>query len=147
MEPQIPRVLLVEDNPDDIALTKRSLHQCGVKQNVEIAHDGIEALAMLIDESENPRPLPDLVLLDLNLPRLSGLEVLKQVRSHPRTHAVPVVVLTSSEDKGDLAESYRLGANSYIRKHTDPEKFRESIQRLCDYWLELNETPRLLLMS
>lgn len=143
----VPRVLIVEDNPDDVTFTTRTLRSCGVSGPVGIAGDGIEALARLIGEDEGEPAATDLVLLDLNLPKLSGLEVLKQIRAHPRTHDLPVVVITSSDDQGDLAESYRLGANSYIRKDADPDKFRESIQRLVDTWLDADTNPRLLLLS
>lgn len=146
-EPPTPRVLIVEDNPDDATLTARTLRSCGVNGPVGLAGDGIEALARLIGEDDGDPRAADLVLLDLNLPKLSGLEVLKQIRAHPATHDLPVVVITSSDDQGDLAESYRLGANSYIRKDADPDRFKESIQRLVDSWLDTATNPRLLLLS
>jgi two-component system, response regulator len=138
------QVLLVEDNADDELLTMRALRSCGLGDEVSVARDGLEALEILFEEEAGA---PGLVLLDLKLPEISGLEVLKQIRAHPKTRTTPVVVLTSSDDQGDLAASYRLGANSYIRKNADPGKFRESIQRLADHWTELGESPQLLILS
>lgn len=141
-----PSILIVEDNPDDVELTLRTLNAIGVMTNFTVAQDGIEALSRLIGEGEGQPELPSLVLLDLNLPGISGLEVLKQIRAHPRTHSLPVVVLTSSDDRGDLAASCRLGATSYIRKNADPAKFRESMRRLADEWLEQYRPAGLTLL-
>ncbi len=136
-------ILLVEDNPDDEALTLRSLKKHKVCNEVKVARDGAEALALLCgDESDDPTELPELVLLDLKLPKIDGLEVLRQIRSNRRTKYLPVVILTSSDEEKDLVESYELGANSYIRKPVDFEQFAEAVKQLQLYWLVLNRFPR-----
>jgi two-component system, response regulator len=136
-------ILLVEDNPDDEALTLRSLKKSKVCNEVRIARDGAEALALLCgDASDDLTPLPELVLLDLKLPKIDGLEVLRQIRSNHRTKFLPVVILTSSDEEKDLVESYELGANSYIRKPVDFDQFAEAVKQLQLYWLVLNRSPR-----
>ncbi len=138
-------ILLVEDNADDEALTIRALRRHRVSNEVVVAHDGEEAVAYLegtgpwADRGENGQP--EVVLLDLKLPKLDGLEVLKRIRANPRTKYLPVVVLTSSTEERDLIESYRLGANSYVRKPVEFSEFSEAVGQLGLYWLLLNELP------
>lgn len=131
-------ILLVEDNPDDRDLTMRALRKNFIGNHVAFAEDGAEALRHL----EETATLPELVLLDLKLPKVDGLEVLRALRSNPRTRHVPVVVLTSSDEERDLVDSYELGANSYIRKPVDFEQFQEAVRILGLYWLVLNRAPR-----
>jgi CheY-like chemotaxis protein len=132
-----PVILLVEDSEDDIELTLRALRRSGIQSRVEVARDGVAAL----DYLQRGTPLPSVVLLDLNLPRLSGLEVLERLRAHPRTRLVPVVILTSSRDEADVARGYALGANSYVRKPVDYDAFMDAARQLGQYWLQLNEAP------
>jgi two-component system response regulator len=138
-----PLILLVEDNDDDVQLTLRALRQHHVPNRVEVARDGAEALDFLFcrgaHAERDPKVTPSLVLLDLKLPTVAGLEVLEQVRAHPRTRRLPVVVLTSSNVESDVARSYDLGANSYIRKPVDFTQFMDAINSLGLYWLVLNE--------
>jgi two-component system response regulator len=131
-------ILLVEDNPDDEALTLRALHRNGVTAPVSVVRDGAKALDHLLGGSV---PLPRLVLLDLKLPKVSGLEVLRRVRADPRTRFLVVVVLTSSREEPDLVAAYAAGANSYIRKPVSFEAFTEAVGQLGRYWLLLNEDP------
>jgi two-component system, response regulator len=135
-------VLLVEDNPDDEALTLRALKKNNILNPVVVVHDGAEALDYLFCEGKHagrPPDLPQLVLLDLKLPKLDGLEVLKRLRAEPRTRLVPVVVLTSSSEEKDVLESYNLGANSYVQKPVDFTRFSEAVRQLGMYWLVLNQ--------
>ena len=132
-------ILLVEDNPDDEALTLRALRKNNIANEVIVKRDGVEALEYLI--GANAGPLPQLVLLDLKLPRVDGLEVLSQVRNHARTRLLPVVILTSSDEEGDMMKGYALGANSYVRKPVDFAQFTEAVHQLGLYWLVLNEQP------
>jgi CheY-like chemotaxis protein len=136
-------ILLIEDNPDDEALTLRALRKNNLANRVEVARDGVEALDYLFGTGPyEGRPLPNLptvVLLDLKLPKVGGLEVLQKIRSHPRTRMLPVVVLTSSKEDQDLITSYSSGANSYIRKPVDFVEFVEAVRQLGMYWLVLNE--------
>jgi two-component system response regulator len=138
-------ILLVEDNPDDEALTLRSLSKSNILNKVVVARDGVEALDYLFGtgsyEGRNVQSLPQLVLLDLKLPKIDGLEVLKRIRSDRRTKYLPVVVLTSSDEERDLVESYELGANSYVRKPVDFNQFADAVQQLELYWLVLNQSP------
>ena len=138
-------ILLVEDNADDEALTLRALKKNNIKNEVVVAHDGVEALDYLLGSGPFAgRPshdMPQLVLLDLKLPRVDGLEVLRRLRADPRTHLLPVVILTSSKEERDLVSSYSLGANSYVRKPVDFAEFTEAIRQLGLYWLILNEAP------
>jgi two-component system response regulator len=131
-------ILLVEDNPDDEALTLRALVKNNICNEIIVAHDGAEALERLRGTG-----LPALVLLDLNLPKVNGLEVLRRVRSEPRTRRLPIVVLTTSVEEQDLITSYDLGANSYIRKPVDFAQFTEAVRQLGLYWLMLNECAPL----
>ena len=138
-------ILLVEDNPDDEVLTLRAFRKNNIANEVVVARDGVEALDYLFGTGAHTgrdlSQLPQVVLLDLNLPRLGGLDVLRRIRSEPTTQIVPVVVLTSSKEDRDLVESYRLGANSYVRKPVDFLEFVEAARQLGLYWLVLNEPP------
>lgn len=138
-------ILLVEDNDDDAQLTLRALTLNNVADRVDVARDGAEALDYLFCRGayagRDPKILPQVVLLDLKLPKVTGMEVLEQIRREPRTKWLPVVILTSSNGEGDLARCYDLGANSYIRKPVDFTRFMEAVNSLGLYWLELNETP------
>lgn len=140
-------ILLVEDNPDDEALTVRALNKNKIANNLAVARDGVEALDFLFCtgpySDRNPNEMPEVVLLDLKLPKVGGLEVLRQIRADERTRMLPVVVLTSSKEEQDLVKSYSLGANSYIRKPVDFSQFVEAIHQLGMYWLVLNEPPPL----
>ena len=140
-------ILLVEDNPDDEALTLRALSRYGVKHHVHVARDGVEALDYLFGFKQHgghdPSPLPTVTLLDLKLPRIDGLEVLRRVREDERTKLLPIVVLTSSREEQDLMQSYGCGANSYIRKPVDFTQFMSAVRQVGAYWLELNEDPPL----
>lgn len=133
-------ILLVEDNPDHVILTRRALKQGNVANPVELAEDGQQALDRLFDAS---RALPMLILLDLKLPNVDGLEVLKRLRANARTHRIPVVILTTSDDERDRSMGYDLGCNSYIRKPVDFDQFAEAVRQLGLYWLVLNEPPPL----
>ena len=138
-------LLLVEDNPDDVELTLRALRGQNVKNNVVVVRDGAEALEYLFATGSyadrDIGDLPVLMLLDLNMPRIGGLEVLRRVRADNRIKLLPVVVLTTSKEEQDVVESYRLGANSYVRKPVDFGQFSEAIRQLGLYWLVLNEPP------
>ena len=138
-------ILLVEDNPDDIALTLRALKKNNIANEVTVAHDGVEALDYLFGTGQHlgrdVTQVPALVLLDLKLPKVDGLEVLRRLRADSRTKLLPVVILTSSKEEQDLASGYALGANSYIRKPVDFPQFSEAIRQLGLYWLVLNEGP------
>ncbi len=137
-------ILLVEDNPDDEALTLHALSRNRISNPVMVAHDGVEALDYLfgtgVHAGRKAEELPAVVLLDLKLPRIDGLEVLRRIRADARTAVLPVVVLTTSRENLDLRQAYSLGANSYIRKPVDFERFERAIGLLGHYWLELNET-------
>jgi two-component system response regulator len=136
-------VLLVEDNADDEVLTLRAFKKSGIRNHVVVARDGAEALDWLFARgaygTRSPPTLPQLLLLDLNLPKINGLEVLLAVREHPRTKRLPVVLLTSSKEEQDVIAGYDLGANSYVRKPVDFVQFAEAIRALGLYWLVLNE--------
>lgn len=138
-------ILLVEDNPDDEALTLRALNKNKVANKIVVVRDGAEALDYLFASGpyadRDPLELPQVILLDLKLPKIDGLEVLRRLRSDPRTHMLPVVILTSSREEQDLIQAYSSGANSYVRKPVDFNQFVEAIGQLGLYWLVLNETP------
>jgi CheY-like chemotaxis protein len=138
-------ILLVEDNPSDVKLTKRALEQNQIVNKLIVVEDGREALDYLFGAGQyagrDIQDLPAVVLLDLKLPRIEGLEVLKQIRANEITKLIPVVVLTSSDQEEDLIASYKLGANSYIRKPVDFHQFAEAVRTLGMYWLLLNESP------
>jgi two-component system, response regulator len=138
-------ILLVEDNPDDELLMLRALKKNNVVGEVVVAHDGVEALDYLFSHgryaARDAEELPCLILLDLKLPRLDGFQVLRRVRSDARTRLLPVVILTSSDERRDMIEGYGLGANSYVRKPVDFEEFLVTVEQLKRYWLGVNETP------
>ena len=138
-------ILLVEDNPDDEALTLRALSRNGIRHQVHVAHDGVEALDYLFARGphagRDTSQQPAVTLLDLKLPRLDGLEVLRLLRADQRTRCLPVVILTSSREDQDLVQGYGLGANSYIRKPVDFIQFVEAVRQVGLYWLVLNEDP------
>jgi two-component system response regulator len=140
-------ILLVEDNPDDEALTLRALKKNHILNEVVVARDGLAALDYLFARGEHagrdPNRLPQVVLLDLKLPKLDGHEVLRQLRAHPLTKRLPVVVLTSSKEDTDLLQSYDSGANSFVQKPVDFAQFTEAVRQLGMYWLVLNEPPPL----
>lgn len=146
MKPMDARTLLIiDDNPDDETLTRRALSRAPLG-NVQIivARDGVEALGLLFGDSERnvaPMPLPQLVLLDLKMPRLSGLDVLERLRRNPRTRSLPVVVFTSSSEERDLRRAYELGANAYVRKPVDFAQFSDAVSSLGRFWLGTNEPP------
>jgi two-component system response regulator len=139
-------ILLVEDNPDDEALTLRALRKANVRNEVVVARDGVEALDYLFatgpHTGRDTSVLPQVVLLDLKLPRLDGLEVLRRLRADPRTKVLPVVILTSSNEEEDRVAGSELGANSYVRKPVDFGHFAEAVRQLGLYWLLLNQPPR-----
>ncbi len=139
-------ILLVEDNRDDEELTLRALRKSNIMNHVIVARDGEEALNFLfgtgdVGHGAAPELLPAVVLLDLKLPKVNGIEVLREIRSNPRTHRLPVVVLTSSKEERDLAQVYDLGANSYLHKPVDFEKFLEAVGHVGMYWVLFNEIP------
>ena len=136
-------ILLVEDNEDDIDLTLRALRRHHIANKVIVARDGVEAIILLFEESSVfSVELPSVVVLDLNMPKMGGLDVLRRIRSEPRTRELPVVVLTTSDEERDIVESYKLGANSYVRKPVEFEAFENAIQHLGLYWLILNVPPK-----
>ncbi len=140
-------LLLVEDNPDDLALTLRALGKAGLSRQVHVARDGLEAVEFLFCEGahsgRNIAEEPKVILLDLKLPKLDGLEVLKRIKGDPRTKLIPVVVLTSSKEQRDIIESYQLGVNSYIVKPVNFERFSEAVRHLGHYWLLHNQPPKI----
>jgi len=138
-------ILLVEDNPDDQILTKAALKMNNIVNDVVIAENGVEALEYLHGEGKwegrNVEDLPALVLLDLNMPKMGGFDVLKHIRSDPLTALLPVVILTTSKEDRDLVDSYKNGANSYVKKPVDFDEFTEAAKQLGLYWLMVNEAP------
>jgi two-component system response regulator len=138
-------ILLIEDNPDDEDLTLRALQQNRIKNAVVVARDGAEALDYLFGTgkyaSRDANIIPHIVLLDLKLPKVDGLEVLRRLRADPRTRLLPVIILTSSNEEQDKLEGYSLGANSYVRKPVDFVQFIEAVKQLGLFWLLLNEKP------
>ncbi|MDH7489965.1 MAG: response regulator [Anaerolineae bacterium] len=145
--PQEPvEILLVEDNPDDVELTLRALRRYNITNRVQVARDGAEALDFLFCQGDYAArdclDRPRVILLDLKLPKVDGLEVLRRIKSDPRTQTIPVVVLTSSREERDMAESYRLGVNSFIVKPVDFAQFTEAVRNIGLYWMLLNEAPR-----
>jgi CheY-like chemotaxis protein len=138
-------ILLVEDNPDDVDLTLRALKKGNIVNDVVVARDGVEALDYLFGTGAHVGRdlsiMPTVVLLDLKLPKIDGLEVLRRLRADERTKLLPVVILTSSNEEQDLIDGYKLGANSYIRKPVDFVQFTEAVHQLGLYWLLLNEPP------
>jgi two-component system response regulator len=138
-------ILIVEDDADDMTFALRALQREHLANRIFLARDGEQALDFLFCRGDyagrSADTLPKLVLLDLKLPRVNGIEILKQIKGDPRTRAVPVVILTSSKEERDLIASYHLGANSYIQKPVDFEQFRETIKTLGMYWLVVNQVP------
>ena len=136
-------ILLIEDNPNDVKLTLYAFKRANLANKVEVVRDGAEALARLfpVEPSDHPNNLPRLILLDLKLPKVDGLEVLRRVKADAQTRMIPVVVLTTSREESDIVESYRLGVNSYIVKPVDFEQFIEATRTLGLYWLLLNQPP------
>jgi two-component system response regulator len=132
-------ILLVEDNPDDEALTLRAFKKSDIRNKVVVLRDGAEALAYLFPGNGDAVPRPALILLDLNLPKVGGLEVLRRMRADERTQMIPVVVLTSSKLDEDILDSYRNGANAYVRKPVNFSDFAEAVRTLGVFWLLLNE--------
>lgn len=132
-------ILLVEDNPSDIKLTQRAFLKSNLANELVVAEDGQAALDYLLEDPA--RELPAVVLLDLKLPRVEGLDVLRQIRANPRTRLLPVVILTTSKEEQDLVQSYSLGANSYVRKPVSFAEFSGAVAQLGIYWLALNEGP------
>ena len=138
-------ILLVEDDPEDLDLTVRALKEAHVCNRIQVARDGEEALEFLFCQGphsdRDPNCHPKLILLDLKLPKVDGLEVLERIKADPRTQAVPVVILTSSRQEQDMVQGYHLGANSYIQKPVDFDQFQSTIKNLGYYWLLLNQPP------
>lgn len=143
--PRKATLLLVDDSEDDIVLTRRALNSTTVECDLVVARNGSEALAYLFGRDENAGqdsvPAPNLILLDVQLPILNGFEVLERIRLDERTRLIPVVMLSSSHEAQDVAESYRRGANGYVRKPIDFVEFRDVVRKLAQYWLEWNITP------
>ena len=145
MSPEPVEILFVEDNPADVELTLRALKNAHIANHIHVAHDGEEALDFLLcrgpQSGRRGEALPRLVLLDLKLPKVDGMEVLRQLREDPRTRTLPVVILTSSKEERDLVNGYQLGANSYIQKPVDFTQFQDTVKQLGLYWLVINEPP------
>ena len=139
------KILLVEDNPDDVELTLRAFEENNITNDVVVARDGVEAMDYLFGSGEfadrDMSVMPVVILLDLKLPKVDGLEVLRRLRGDDRTKLLPVVVLTNSREESDVVNGYKLGANSYVRKPVDIEQFNKAIRDLGIYWLLLNEPP------
>jgi two-component system response regulator len=140
-------ILIVEDNPQDLEMTQRALRRANLANRIEVARDGVEALDFIFCEgahaSRRIEDTPKVVLLDIKLPKVDGIEVLRKIKSDPRTRAIPVIILTSSMEQKDIVESYRLGVNSYIVKPVHFESFVAAIQQLGMYWVLLNQPPKL----
>ena len=138
-------ILLVEDDPDDLELALHALNDEHICNRIQVARDGEEALDFLFCRGpfsgRNPECHPKVILLDLKLPKVDGLEVLQQIKANPRTSALPVVILTSSKQERDMVQGYRFGVNSYIQKPVDFDQFRTAIKRLGYYWLVVNQAP------
>ena len=143
MEPRT--ILLVEDNPDDEELTRRALKEANIANEIIVARNGLEALDFLFGTGayagRELTRLPQLILLDIKLPKLNGLQVLERLRADPRTRLIPVVILTGSSEEEDVLSSYQLGANSYVRKPVEFERFSEAIRHVGLYWLLINQAP------
>lgn len=147
MKDRTVEILLVEDNPNDVELALHALKKNNIANRIEVVRDGAEALDFIFCNgayvSRSIANSPKVILLDLKLPKVDGLEVLRQIKSDPRTRAIPVVVLTSSREERDIVESYNLGVNSYIVKPVDFEQFTEAVHTLGLYWLLLNQPPAI----
>ena len=144
--PSAIEMLLVEDNPEDLDLTLRAFRQCELTNKIHVARDGVEALEFLFGEGAHAGrtglEAPKLIVLDLDLPRIDGSEVLRRIKGDPRTQSIPVVVLTSSKEQRDVVESYRLGVNSYLVKPVDSDQFGATVRQLGFYWLLHNQPPQ-----
>jgi two-component system response regulator len=144
-------ILLVEDNTADVLLTLRAMKKAKITNQVVVANDGVEALDYLYGKGKyaerNGFSVPVIVLLDLKMPRMDGFEVLKQIRDNPSTRRLPVIMLTSSSEESDINKCYEIGANSYVRKPIEFERFAEVVKHLVDYWLNVNEEPTDLQME
>jgi chemotaxis family two-component system response regulator Rcp1 len=141
--PRVPiEILLVEDNPGDIRLTREALRDAKVRNNLNVATDGVEAMALLRREGKHGQaPRPDLILLDLNLPRMGGREVLEEIKNDDRLKHIPVVILTTSQAEQDILASYRLRCNAYVTKPVDLEQFLRVVQSIEQFWLEIVKLP------
>jgi two-component system, response regulator len=134
-------ILLIEDNPDDRDLTIRALRKNNILNPVIVARDGAEALTLLFGDDQRDQGNPALILLDLKMPKVDGLEVLRRIRADERTRIVPVLILTSSNEEKDIRTAYNLGANGYVRKPIEFSEFSESVHTIALYWLRLNQPP------
>lgn len=138
-------LVLVEDNPDDLDLVLHAIRKSGLKDNIQVLRDGAEALAYMFCEGKyadrSMSDVPKVILLDIKLPKVSGLEVLERLKANERTRAIPVVMFTSSRQERDVEESYRFGVNSYVVKPVDSEEFTQVVAQLRQYWLQINEPP------
>jgi len=143
MTPNPVEIVLIEDNPDHVALTLRALKKNNLTNEVQVLRDGEEALGYLFPNGKATHDTPKVILLDLKLPKVDGVEILRRIRQDPHTKTIPVVVLTTSREDRDLRECYKLGVNSYIVKPVDFQQFTEAVQSLGMYWLLLNQAPRL----
>ena len=135
-------ILLVDDNPDDVYLTMHAFRKNGIDNEIIVAHDGMEAMDLLAPVDGSPPLHPTIILLDLNMPRMGGLELLARLRAGALTKSLPVIVLTTSDQERDIAESYDLGVNSYVQKPVTPNGFLEAAKALGVYWLEINKQVR-----
>jgi len=145
-ETNIVEILIVEDSPQDLELIMRALRKANITNRIQVARDGAEALEFIFCEGPHAartiKDIPNVILLDLKLPKVDGLEVLKRIKADPRTQSIPVAVLTSSKEQRDVVESYKLGVNSYIVKPVNFEGFMAAVQELGMYWLLLNQPPK-----
>lgn len=143
MNSRVVEIMIVEDNSDDEELTLHALKRVNLVNHIHVARDGAEALEYVFGRGNNPtlNHAPDLIFLDLKLPKVDGMEVLQRLKTDPRTHRIPVIMLTSSREERDVIESYELGVNSYIVKPVDFEQFTESVGQAGLYWAVLNERP------
>jgi two-component system, response regulator len=139
-----PYLLLVEDNADDELLIRRTMEKIAMGNDLLVAHDGEEALRLLTSQRVEQGRLPLFILLDLKLPKLNGIEVLRRVRGEEQTRLIPVVIFSSSNEEKEIQECYRSGANSYVRKSVEFARFNDSLRLICSYWLGLNENPQFL---
>lgn len=139
-------ILVVEDNPEDLALTLRALRRSGLEVGIEVLRDGAEVLEHLLGESASGADgarRPRLILMDLKMPKVDGLELLERLKSNPRTLAIPIVVLTSSAERSDIVGAYRRGANSYVVKPVEFEHFARTVQQIGIYWLNYSQSPHV----